>query len=140
MGRTYEIKSISLKTNIHRFVNYEQFTFRADKKWPWLQKICFAILRKLDAHSIGETVEIERGVIDGDKLIAAIYEQKVEIQTLFNMLPKQLFIGTEDYAEMMREEIATTPFNFQARCGYNEHIMGLSVKVIPWMRGILVVP
>lgn len=145
MKRVYEIQSLSLERTVSSFIDTEKFTFRPDKKWPWLQKICFAILRKLGANSIGEVVKIERRVIDSDKFISAIYKQKAEIKELFNMCPKHLFIGAEDYSVLMREEISTMPFDFRATYAYNDEynrqqIMGLNVKVIPWMRGILVVP
>lgn len=145
MKRVYEIQSLSLERTVSSFIDTEKFTFRSDKKWPWLQKVCFAILRKLGANSIGEVVKIERRVIDSDSFMQKIFEQKNGIQTLFNISPKQLLIGAEDYAQLMREEISTMPFDFRARYAYNDEynrqqIMGLNVKVIPWMRGILVVP
>jgi hypothetical protein len=144
MKRVYEIQSLSLERTVSSFIDTEKFTFRPDKKWPWLQKICFAILRKLGANSIGEVVKIERRVIDSDSFMQKIFEQKNGIQTLFRIPPKELLIGAEDYAELMRQEISTMPFDFRATYSYDEYkkqqIVGLDVKVIPWMRGILVVP
>ena len=73
-----------------------------------------------------------------------LFRQNSYLQKEFNMKPSKLFIGTEDYTEIMggdemRQMLQfNTTYNFGDR--YGTHIIGLEVKVIPWMRGIIVMP
>ena len=56
------------------------------------------------------------------------------------MESKVLLIGAEDYAELMHEVASTQIFSFKSEYGYGEKILGMKIKVIPWMRGCLVMP
>ena len=46
----------------------------------------------------------------------------------------------EDYADLMHEAAATQMFSFRAEYGYGREVLGMTVQVIPWMRGCLVMP
>ena len=69
-----------------------------------------------------------------------LFQQKYEITKFFNMESKVLLIGAEDYAELMHEVASTQIFSFKSEYGYGEKILGMKIKVIPWMRGCLVMP
>ena len=117
----------------------DTFEFRKDVSWHWLQKLCIFVLRKLGAFSIAESVTMERHTIDGDTFIHRLFKQQ-DILMQFNRKPTTLLIGAEDYAIMMNEVAATQAFQFGAEYGHSGKIMGLKVKVIPWMRGYVVMP
>ena len=77
-------------------------------------------------------------------LMVRIAKQRSAVFKLLNREPKELLIGAEDYAELMRETPAHYLFDFNAQYVRGERgvaqIMGLKVRVIPWMRGVLVIP
>lgn len=76
-----------------------------------------------------------------------LYEQRRELMQMFNREPKRLLVGAEDFAQMMRHpDVGRQAFQFEAEYSMGggaknrPRICGLEVEVIPWMRGILVMP
>jgi hypothetical protein len=134
------IEFVAMTPRTTYFDNREAFQLRKDRPLNWLQKICFFILRKLRAFYIGESVTIERHKLDGKTFIERLFKQQQWIIEYFNKQPKQMIIGAEDYAELMNEIATTQTFSFLAEYGYNRNIMGITVQVIPYMRGMLVLP
>jgi hypothetical protein len=134
------IEFVALRENRIRFDNTEAFQYRKDSPAPWLQKACFFVLRKLGAFYYDEKVTIERHTLDGKTFIDRLFKQQEGVIRFFNMRPTTLLIGAEDYAELMHELASTQRFSFHAEYGYGREILGLTVQVIPWMRGCLVMP
>lgn len=135
------IERLRIKPNSYRV--------RHDRRAVWLQRACCWILEKLRANDDEITVEIQQVELDGGKFIERIFKQSNSLREMFDREPKELLIGSEDYRELMGETM-DQPFEFQANYAkhyqrrdmmYPETIMfGLRVRVIPWMRGILVMP
>ena len=138
MNKTIEF--VSLTDRRVRFDNTEAFQLRNDRPAQWLQKACIFVLRNLRAFYIGESVTIERHTIDARTFIERLFKQQESIDRFFNMRPTTLLIGAEDYAELMHEVAASRMFHFPAEYGYGREIFGITVHVIPWMRGCLVMP
>lgn len=134
------IEFVKLTERRAKFDFVEAFQLRKDRPHVWLQKACFFILGKLRAHYVGESVAIERHVVNGATFMERLLKQRAELEGLFNRRPARLLIGAEDYAQMMREVVSSMPFSFSAEYGHRREILGLTVEVIPWMRGILVMP
>lgn len=135
-----EIEFVSLSNKRIRFDDTEAFQLRQDRPAIWIQKVCFFVLRKLRAFHVGERIEIERHRIDASTFMDRLFKQRYGIEQFFNMRPTRLLIGSEDYADIMREVAVNNMFSFQAQYGYGREILGMTVEVIPWMRGVLVMP
>jgi hypothetical protein len=134
------IEFVALTERRMRFDNPNAFQFRNDRPAHLLQKFCIFVLQKLGAFYIGETITIERHTLDGRTFIDRLFKQQECIMRFFNKRPTKLLIGAEDYAELMHETIATQMFSFKAEYGYGNEILGMTIHVIPWMRGCLVMP
>lgn len=120
------------------------FAIREDRPHLWLQKACCWVMGKLGAYRVDSQTKIEYRTIDADSFMVRIAKQHSAVFELLNREPKELLIGAEDYAELMRETPAHYLFDFNAQYVRGERgvaqIMGLKVRVIPWMRGVLVIP
>ena len=120
------------------------FALRKDRPHLWLQKACCWVLGKLGAYRRDTQTKIEYRVIDADSFMTRIAKQHASVFEFLNRRPKKLLIGAQDYAELMRETSIHHPFTFNASYAIGERgvtrIMDLEVQVIPWMRGVLVVP
>jgi hypothetical protein len=115
----------------------EAFEFRKDRKYPKLQKLCFWILRKLDAFYISKKITTQRVNISGKTLIEALMTQKRDLIRNFNLSGKTILIGNDEWIELMGNPEINQMLRFRAN-GYG--IMDLDVIVVPWMTGILVMP
>lgn len=139
--KPYTIEFVHLKS-VHQVIELrDAFEVRKDRPCVWLQRLCVWVLRKLRAYAQKDTVEIQRAVIDADTFMGRLFKQRRSLVEAFNSEPDRLLIGCEDYAELMNShEIMTRAFSFGARYGHGQRMLGLKVQVIPWMRGILVMP
>lgn len=140
------IEVVGLKSIPKVIVEKNIFEFCKERPAHWLQRLCLGILRKLGCHAHTDTVTVERHVIGkhGDKFMARLFKARNALES-FNRQPSRLLIGSEEYAELMHEPISNYYFDFQARYfmgnGEGERtVLGLTVEVIPWMRGMLVMP
>ena len=120
------------------------FAIREDRPHLWLQKACCWVMGKLGAYRRDTQTKIEYRTIDADSFITRIAKQRESVFELMNREPRELLIGAQDYAELMHETVSTHMFSFDAAYMRGDHrnrtVMGLRVRVIPWMRGVLVVP
>ena len=134
------VEFVNLEVVRSPFEDKEAFQLRNDRPAKWLQKACFFVLRKLGAFYIGESVTIERHTLDAKTFMERLFKQQKGIERFFNRHPTKLLIGAEDYAELMHEASATQAFSFYAEYWERREVFGMTVEVIPWMRGCLVMP
>lgn len=134
------IEFVALTELRRSFDNPDAFQYRKDRPLPWLQKACFFVLKKLRAFSIDKAVTIERHTIEARTFLERLLKQQESVMQLLGKRPTLLLIGAEDYAELMHEAVSTQMFSFSAEYGYEREILKMTVRVIPWMRGCLVLP
>ncbi|MGZ3235767.1 MAG: hypothetical protein ACXU8A_00155 [Burkholderiaceae bacterium] len=139
-----EVEFVSLREKNVSFVRNDVFALNKHKKHYWLQKICIRILERLDCQWQDTKVETTRIRIDPEEFMNKLYAQKAELFKQFNKDGTKLLIGAQDYEELMCSPQIHQILSFNARAykdnDYGRQIMGLEVTVIPWMRGILVMP
>ncbi len=135
-----KIEFVELQERRVRIDNTEAFQLRKDRPCLWLQKACFFILRKIKAFHISEKFKVERRTIYADCFMERLFKQRAGIEKYFNTKPTTLLVGAEDYSEIMKEALINQSLSFRAEYNCGREIMGLTVKVIPWMSGILVMP
>lgn len=135
-----EITMLGMEHSIHFVPIPDAYMVRKDGRLVWLQRVCAWLLSKLGKHAIEREVTLERHVIDSDDFMQRVFQQCDDIVRLFNREPKNLLVGTEDFAEIMGAAQASQPFTFQSEYWHRGKIFGLTVQVVPWMKGILVMP
>lgn len=106
--------------------------WRDSPRW-WLVKL-------LGGANPYETLKVVRIPIDAKDFMGKLYAQRRELFEQFNREPKELLIGGEDYEEMMNCKGINRMFSFDGSYNKGRSVMGLRIKVIPWMRGALVMP
>lgn len=120
------------------------YQFRKDKKHHWLQKICIFILNKLGAKKMISDNIITRYEVKPQKFLDQLLDQKYYIIKQLNMTPKELLIGSEEFAKIMREEDQFRYFTMKLDYRYGTHesifVSDLKVTVIPYMKGMILIP
>ncbi len=142
MERLFEFVATKTKMDLVDFK--DSFAFREDKKYWWVQKTCFWILKKIGAYNQEQTFSYKKFTIDPQSFMERLFRQKSYITEEFNVKPSKLFIGDEDFSEMMSSKEIRQSLSFNATYNFNigneTKVMGLKVSIIPWMRGIIVMP
>lgn len=141
MNRTIEFMARSTVTTMHPIP--DGYKFKPAGRAQWLQRLAWRFLqwRGSLAQAYEPKCEIVRHTIEADTFIERILTQQHELMRGFNRDGQTLLIGGEDYAQMMcATEMRDHFFRFDARLGMGRQILGLNVQVIPWMRGMVVMP
>lgn len=120
------------------------FSYNEKKGWAWLQRLCFRFLRWRGCQHRQTVTTFTRRRIDPDRVVEALFEQKCAVKEMLGRGGEVVIIGTEDYAQMMRESVLGSPLCFSARynhgAGGHRTAMGLRVVVVPWISGMVVLP
>lgn len=87
-----------------------------------------------------EHVEYTRHVIDTNDVVERLIRQRINLLRGYNKEPTEVLIGSEDFAEMMNSPRFHHEQCFDATYYRSQQLMGLKVRVIPWMRGMVVMP
>ena len=138
--RRYEVDFVATTETRLPTIVKDQFEFRKDKKCHLLQKALFWVLVKLGCYVRGEEVSFKRHTIDPTNFMENLFAQDKELVDIYHMEGKTLLIGPKEYSEMTDNPEVRQIFEFPTEYHYNGRVMGMSIKVIPWMKGMLVVP
>lgn len=140
---TYQIEFIELHKEKYLTPDPDVFSFSEKKKisrrhrkaWNYLLR------EKCIEPKYDETFKVTRHTVDGKSFIDKIYKQKSYLLKQFNIEGTVLLVGAEDYSELMCDvSVCTQPFSFNTSYNIGRNVLGLTVKVIPWMRGMAVMP
>lgn len=126
------------ETNVQNILE-DAYELRKDRPHLWLQKLCCFVMRKLEAFHISETMTFTKHVIDTDLFMDRIITQKHYLFSL-KKHPTLLLIGSEDFAKLMCSPEVRESMYFMTEYMDHNTIHGLKVQIVPWMRGILVMP
>lgn len=139
------IQFIETRLSYEKFIKPNEYSFNPRGRFQWVQRLAWKFLnsRKALTEVIGHTTNVTRHTIDSGKFMAQIFKQKRHLFEHFGIEGSILLIGSEDYMELMSDRgIITQPFSFTGEYYQNIRLPGLSltVKVVPWMRGMVVMP
>lgn len=139
--KTNEVGFISCREHVTKWENQTKFSYRPERGWKWVQKFCLWTLRKIGAFAIDETAEIKEYKIDCEKILDLIREQRVELCRM-GYEPVRVLIGSRNYDDLRYElrgddnYFHHVAFSLQS----SPTIEGLEIEIVPWMRGVLVMP
>ncbi len=142
--RNYEIEFVATERAESWVILPDAYSFAPSGPAQWLQRLAWRFLRWAGALQQARDLKVTttRHVVRPDEFMEALYEQQ---RGLFQMLGKhgqRLLIGSDDYSRMMGDPDIWKAgrFDFVGQVSTPREIMGLKIEVIPWMRGILVMP
>lgn len=118
------------------------YQYRPQAGWRWVQRVCFWLLAKIGAYAttMCKSAEIH---IDGAKLSVGLVSRHLSEVRHMGFTPSRLLIGAEDYAELMGDKAVQQALRFHSPLDIRSRdfqIFGIDVTIVPWMRGLLVVP
>jgi len=123
------------------------FKPRGNRVWVWVLKAVWKFLVDMGVvkpNRISHTTYTQR-VLEPGSFVERLFAQRSSLMEHFRKDGRRVLIGAEDYRELMREtEASMTHFQFDAQyqsCQDGKRrIFGMTVEVIPWMKGCLVMP
>lgn len=107
----------------------------------WWDRPRWWLVKLLGGTNPRDTVKIIRVPVNGKDFMERLWKQKQALVESFRREPTTLWMGGEDYEALMDSPAVRQAFTVSASFNYGrDEIYGLTVRVIPWMRGILVMP
>lgn len=107
----------------------------------WWDRPRWWLVKLLGGKNPHDSVTVTRIPINDKDFMARLWKQKRALFDQFRREPATLWIGGEDYRELMSSPHIQQAFSFSASFNYGrDEVYGLRVKVIPWMRGMVVMP
>lgn len=112
-------------------------------KCKWMSLAVRWIFSALGDSARKEDIAYTYHVIDPDSFMQSLFDQHRALLRM-HYKPSRVLIGSEDFAKLMNTKEVRERRQFIAEYessdGRNRTIHGLQVQIIPWMRGILVMP
>lgn len=136
------IEFVELRQNTNYAIRPNAYAFEPKGRLQWFQKLLWKYLNA--AGTIKTTyidvVTTTRHTVEPYKFIDALYRQKSYLFAEFGRRGDTLLIGAEDYAKIISDpNIINSEFSFGTEYRRGDRIAELNVKIIPWMRGFVVV-
>lgn len=129
----------------------DKFEFKAGKKYHWLQKTCFKILDWIGCRSLETTTTVVYKDIQANDLLDLVLKSVDAVYRSSNESREDLVvcIGHQEWSELIghpymatRNWFSYSSGPFRTYDGFNRESspFGVQVAVIPWMKGVVVVP
>lgn len=140
--------------NYFEFVPKAQWGGLAGRLHLWLLRKAWAFLgwRGALRQAMTDQISYTRHVIDTDDVVKRLFEQRSELLRM-HRTPREVLIGRDDFEELLNTKGIERYIEFNAqiltrdaddvRRGWmdrGEKVLGLKIRVIPWMSGMVVMP
>lgn len=113
------------------------YLVRNDRPFVWLQELCCWVMDKLEAYSQDRSIAYTWKDVDISDLVRGIYTQVGMLSRDHNLQAKRVLMGSEDFAALCNAPAAQYHLTVYA---HDRKFGGLTVTVVPWMKGVLVMP
>ena len=115
------------------------FTLTPERGHVWLQKLALWLLRTLRCNWYEKTTTVTQFTFEEHDFARNLYRQRDDLFDFFGRTGSQLLIGGEDFRALMDSPEVTRDFTFYVELARDRRVFNLSVRVIPWMKGMVVV-
>ena len=137
----YTVNYVEQKLHREAYVMKDQFEFRKDRKYHWLQRRLIWALQKLGCYAVGETESYTTHQIDTVDIVANLCKQRSGLLELYDMEGERVLIGNDAYMELTGNVALRQMTSLLGEYRSAQRtVMGMRITVIPWMNGILVLP
>ena len=124
----------------------DAFYFKPKGRFIWLKSLAWRFLGRSKSLQQAHTynTEYKRSTIDTEDFMKKLFAQRSDLLNNYMKRPGKLLIGHKTFEELMGSEYGRTlmPFNatwYHAKNGRTK-IMKMEVVLIPWMKGMCVMP
>lgn len=120
------------------------YSYNANKRARWLQKLCFWVLKKLHCEHYEIQCTINTIEVNFDDIVRQVLNTASAIDIVYHHRPKHLLLGHDKMQELGCEANSLMHFsfppNYQAPVSPPVKFAGMEIVLVPWMEGLMLVP
>lgn len=115
--------------------------FKPAGRFQWLQRMAWRFLDRAGVldQAYRPVEEVKRVQFNSQDFMTRLFKLKGVVED-FDREPTELIIGSQDFQELMVQKEINQPWGFSTEYMHGKTMAGLNVRVIPWMRGFVVLP
>lgn len=128
-------------------VDWNQFEYRPDLGWRWLQRAAFAVLRWIGAHHVPIVTTFRRTAQENDDLLKSLLGQEGQwISHVHHDVVARIYMGPDEEMSLMQladfrdMQASTFRGSIETRERYGSKWHDIPITVVPWMKGAIIVP
>ena len=144
------VQYLATKREIRDVFLPDQYQLRPSQGYVWLQKAAIWVLKKLKCYAVKKEAIFSKITIDPYKLMEKLLAENANLAMEYNLRGERVLMGYEDFSRLNGENIHfSSPISFEAPYlmsssgdydKWESVVCGMKITVIPWMRGILILP
>lgn len=121
------------------------YSFNARCGHVWLQRLAFWFLRRIGCFTVSDFTERRYVVVDPRRAMDEIFKQHRHLLQHLGRGGETLLIGAEDWDEMIfdpavRSHVMAFDGEYYFAVGDGKKSRRIRVCVVPWMKGVLMLP
>jgi len=118
------------------------FRFKPAGRFQWFQSFLWKCLHEFKAletvHQTRKTAT--RITINPPDIVEKLLRHRKAVLDRFHSEADTLIIGSEEFSELCGLPATYRLLEVNVPVGYDGRIVNMNIKVVPWMRGMLIVP
>lgn len=117
----------------------DSYSFRKDRGFHRVQKLCLWVLEKIGARNLSIDKQVKFVRFSPKDVMDSLFKQRRNALQYLDIDANEIFIGQDDFMELTGQA-SGNPFSFMGEYWQSGKCFGCKVTVVPWMKGVLVVP
>ena len=136
------IEFVRMEETCTPFTYNDRWEFKPRGKFGKVLSIAFnwAVKHGYFSNAIGKEIKVTRHVINPDSVVEMLFAQRYEVLRYLNRDASTVIMGSEDFSKLMGAPEIMQYMTFNAVAREGREILGMKIKIVPWMRGVVVVP
>ena len=120
----------------------DAYEFKPVGRWKFLQKQVWKFLIRTKAlrNATYDRETISWTTVEPDRVIDYVLTQIEHCWDRYSREPMAILMGSEDYSNISSGVAEGVEFQMAAELRINGTFLGVKVSVVPWMKGIIVLP
>lgn len=150
LARGQVVNFVKIETLREVVTKWDQYEYRPEKGWRWVQRIAFAVLNWIGAHHTPVVTTFRRTAQENDDLLKSLLGQEGQWINLVHDKPDsmRIYMGPDEHMDLLRlashMEMQAFSFRGEIETRDRHHHYGtwhnIPITVVPWMKGAIIVP
>jgi len=140
--KPYQVYFIEPKVDIAEIMQPDVYKFVPTSPWKVLQKQMWKFLlhTKAITNATYDHKKVTWHTVEPDNVVKYVLKQIDHCWDRYSLEPTSILMGSEDYRKIASGVEEGVEFQMAAELRQSNTFLGIKVHVVPWIKGIIVLP